>query len=256
MSKEPIINLFDLIPFNEAITKFGISKNTLLKEASLDKISIIYPAKQFQSLLLQLCQHMRHEVGDGTFYDPGGEWYPISYYNETLDIVSKEFVINTGDLLKIGSTCITLLYTNERFSLLDLVNELLEQDKSILDGQETEYSGGPLMWVPDTSINEVIGFEDIYVIESEATSLLPQVQTPSTGEMYKPKDSALKVIGLLMHHLAKSPRYASGTNPNKSQIKKLLLELADELDIDDYGLNKVDERLLAEALKYLETQKN
>ena len=72
----------------------------------------------------------------------------------------------------------------------------------------------------------------------------------------KPSTTSLKVIALLMHHLAKSPRYASGKSPNKSQIKKLLLELADELDIDDYGLNKVDERLLAEALKYLETQKN
>ena len=250
------MTLFDLIPFNEAITKFGISKNTLLKEASVNNISIIYPAKQFQSLHLKLCQHMRHEVGDGTFYDPGGEWYPIFYYSETLDIVSKEFEINSGDLLKIGSTCITLLYTNESFSLLNLVNEILEQDKSVLDGQETDYSGGPLMWVPDTSINEVFGFEDIYVIESEAASLLPQVQTPSTGEIYKPKDSALKVIGLLMHHLAKSPRYASGTSPNKSQIKELLLELAVELDVNNYGLSKVDERLLAEAMKYLETQKN
>ena len=68
--------------------------------------------------------------------------------------------------------------------------------------------------------------------------------------------TALKVIGLLMHHLAKSPKYASGTSPNKSQIKELLLELAVELDINNYGLSKVDERLLAEAMKYLETQKN
>jgi hypothetical protein len=71
----------------------------------------------------------------------------------------------------------------------------------------------------------------------------------------KPSTTALKVIGLLMHHLAKSPKYASGSSPNKSQIKELLLELAVELDVNNYGLSKVDERLLAEAMKYLETQK-
>lgn len=73
---------------------------------------------------------------------------------------------------------------------------------------------------------------------------------------HKPSNTELKVIGLLMHHLAKSPKYASGTSPNKSQIKELLLELAVELDVNNYGLSKVDERLLAEAMKYLETQKN
>ena len=72
----------------------------------------------------------------------------------------------------------------------------------------------------------------------------------------KPSTTALKVIGLLMHHLAKSPKYASGTTPNKSQIKELLLELAVELDVNNYGLSKVDERLLADAMKYLDTQKN
>ena len=65
----------------------------------------------------------------------------------------------------------------------------------------------------------------------------------------------VKVIGLLMHHLAKSPKYASGTSPNKSQIKELLLDLAEELGVNPYGLSKVDERVLADALKYLETQK-
>jgi hypothetical protein len=80
-------------------------------------------------------------------------------------------------------------------------------------------------------------------------------QTSDKG-LAKPSTTALKVIGLLMHHLAKSPKYASGTTPNKSQIKELLLELAVELDVNNYGLSKVDERLLAEAMKYLETQKN
>jgi hypothetical protein len=72
----------------------------------------------------------------------------------------------------------------------------------------------------------------------------------------KPTNSALKVIGLLMRHLAKSPKYASGDSPNKSQIKELLLDLAEELKVNPYGLSKVDERLLSDAMKYLEDQKN
>ena len=79
---------------------------------------------------------------------------------------------------------------------------------------------------------------------------------PSASASAKHSTTSLKIIGLLMHHLAKSPKYASGSSPNKSQIKELLLELAVELDVNNYGLNKVDERLLTEALKHLETQKN
>jgi hypothetical protein len=71
----------------------------------------------------------------------------------------------------------------------------------------------------------------------------------------KPSNTALKVIGLLMCHLAKSPKYSSGSSPNKSQIKELLLDLAEEQQVNAYGLSKVDERLLAEAMKYLESQK-
>lgn len=72
----------------------------------------------------------------------------------------------------------------------------------------------------------------------------------------RPTNTALKVIGFLMHHLAKSPKYSSGNKPNKSQIKELLLELSDELDVDSYGLSKVDERLLSDAMTYLDNQKN
>lgn len=81
------------------------------------------------------------------------------------------------------------------------------------------------------------------------------VQTVIVDDKDKISNTALKVIGLLMKYLAKSPKYASGSSPNKSQIKELLLDLAEEQGINTYGLSKVDERLLAEAMKYLETQK-
>ena len=72
----------------------------------------------------------------------------------------------------------------------------------------------------------------------------------------QPSNTALKVVGLLMAYLAKSPKYALSGKPNKSQIKELLIELAEELEVSDYGLSKVDERLLTDAMKYLENQKS
>ena len=108
---------------------------------------------------------------------------------------------------------------------------------------------------------EVINFpnEDDFAITAEDLYLRKGVMAATNDQkqtIQQPSTTALKVIGLLMHHLAKSPKYASGSSPNKSQIKELLLELDNELDINHSGLSKVDERLLAEAMKYLETQKN
>jgi hypothetical protein len=84
---------------------------------------------------------------------------------------------------------------------------------------------------------------------------LPQETNVSGNNENKPSNNALKVIGLLMRHLAKTPKYASGDSPNKSQIKELLLDLAEELNVNSYGLSKVDERLLSDAMTYLEDQK-
>ena len=93
--------------------------------------------------------------------------------------------------------------------------------------------------------------DDLYALEKDTET----TTTPSRTQK-EPTSTSLKVVGLLMHHLAKSPKYASGSSPYKSEIKKLLMTLADELGIDDYGLNKVDERLLRDAMTHLETQKN
>lgn len=80
-------------------------------------------------------------------------------------------------------------------------------------------------------------------------------EVTSSNVLDKPTNTALKVIGLLMSHLSKSPKYAVGNIPNKTQIKELLLELSEEFDVNEYGLSKVDERLLTDALKYIENQK-
>jgi len=100
-----------------------------------------------------------------------------------------------------------------------------------------------------------ISLARVHVLEHSLVSQRDSKKSLAKAATDNASKTSLKVIGLLMHHLAKSPKYASGTSPNKSQIKELLLELASELGIDPYGLNKVDERLLTDAMKYLEDQK-
>jgi len=68
-------------------------------------------------------------------------------------------------------------------------------------------------------------------------------------------DTALKVIGLLMFHLSETPLYKRGSRPNKSQIQKLLIDIAEKYKVEQYGLETADERVLTRALKYIESKK-
>jgi hypothetical protein len=126
-------------------------------------------------------------------------------------------------------------YSEFKLTLLKLTRELAPE-------------GFELLKMLDGTAREIT-LENLYVSSPQDSGQASPKTSPAS-----PSNTSLKVIGLLMHHLAKSPKYASGTTPNKSEIKKLLLSLADELHVNDYGLNKVDERLLTEAMKYLETQ--
>lgn len=128
-------------------------------------------------------------------------------------------------------------YSEFKLTLIQLIRELAPE-------------GFELLKMLDGTAREIT-LENLYVSSPKDSGQDSPKTSPAS-----PSNTSLKVIGLLMHHLAKSPKYAAGTSPNKSQIKELLLELAAELDVNNYGLSKVDERLLAEAMKYLETQKN
>ena len=144
------------------------------------------------------------------------------------------------------------LITSNSFSEAELYKPLAplpdgfdfwETEREIYDWEENlpEYDS--------ISLARVHVLEHSLVSQRESKKSLVRAATDNASK------TSLKVIALLMHHLAKSPKYASGTSPNNSQIKELLLELASELDIDPYGLNKVDERLLSDAMKYPEEQK-
>ena len=90
-------------------------------------------------------------------------------------------------------------------------------------------------------------FNDVGLIKNS------QAQEPSLVDESLNK-TALKVIGLLMLHLNKG-KYTNNGKPNRSQLKGLLLELAREHKIKDFGLNNADELILKRAWDYIEEQK-
>lgn len=250
------LSVFDLVPFGEAATALQITENRLLKAASENEFGLFYPVQQHQSFVLKLAEHANYYDETGKAFVPGGDWFPLFDYNRDQNPVLNEIKVTQGQVLRLDADCITSIIVNGSFSKADLVNAQLDKDSKILDGMNTNYAGGSLMWTIDPELDESFSIDDIFLLESDikARALKPKQDLPITTS--KPSNTALKTIGLLMCHLAKAPKYASGSTPNKSEIKKLLLNLADEFEVNDYGLNKVDERLLTEAMKYLETQKN
>lgn len=189
------------------------------------------------------------------------EWVDqLRGYIDVYDHVKAEHVqIVLGQILEISEKGVKDLLINNRFSEVELYRSLLPD----MEGGEFEYrkTSKELCdmknWVDGRPNYPDLGFEDVYVMRDyvEYAKSKKDDSTYLASASEGSSKTALKVIGLLMNHLAKSPKYASGTSPNKSQIKELLLDLAEEQQVNAYGLSKVDERLLAEAMKYLETQK-
>ncbi len=161
------------------------------------------------------------------------------------------FCIEIGMPLRLNEAAIKGLIVNNCFSEVELFRALGQP----LDDSTYEYwraSDEHYQFINKDFSYTNVSIDRVYCISSEVENLKI---TKSSHRQDNSTNTALKVIGLLMHHLAKSPKYARGEAPNKSEVKKLLLNLAVELNIDSYGLNKVDERLLSNALSYLEEQK-
>jgi len=178
-------------------------------------------------------------------YEPISDLYKA--HDTKGNIIADEGCIEIDyfpqDLLPITKEPLSLLYTYNQTELINLVrgntpdgfifNQMLDGENRVVDTSKVFIDPDSLRQKPSIPIAQ--GIEEFTV---------------------RPTKTSLKVIGLLMTHLAKSPKYASGASPNKSQIKELLLDLAEEFDVNSYGLAKVDERLLSDALKHIESQKN
>ncbi len=256
MSTDSKLSVFDLVPFNEAASQLQISEKALLKAAAANELGLFYPAKQLQSFVLQLSEYSNHYDERGEVFVQNGDWFPLFDYNRDQNPIQKELTVKQGEVLRLDTECITSLLVNDKFNKLDLLNAQLAKNQSLLDGMNTNYNGGSLKWIFDPALDEHLNIDDVFILESDIKVRALKPNSDQRQSTSKPSNTALKVIGLLMHHLAKSHKYASGSSPNKSQIKELLIDLAVELDINQYGLSKVDERLLTDALSYLDSQKN
>tara|TARA_R110000737_G_scaffold67694_2_gene95703 strand:- start:4066 stop:4833 length:768 start_codon:yes stop_codon:yes gene_type:complete len=178
-------------------------------------------------------------------YEPVSDSYKAlgTKNNMVADDGCIEIEYLAPDVIKIAKLPLNLLYTNNQTELINLIKANTPEGfmfDRMLDGA-----------------GRIVDVNKVFI----TTELVSQTPTHSAKQELqafsdRPTQTSLKVISLLMLHLAKSPKYALGDQPNKSQIKELLLDLASEFNIKEYGLSKVDERLLKDAMKYLETQTN
>ena len=231
------IDLKDLVTINFAAQKMAVGLDDILFDALDGKLELFALSSVQRSIIMIPCKN---------------EWIEEERFNvEVYSHTDYEAVdIELGQALKLNNKAIKGLIVNKSFIEVELF-------RALPTGQYSEYD----FWRTSEELNPHIASDEYATIDIDSIFLHKKDINTSSKVAGKvsveaPSNTSLKVIALLMHHLAKSPKYASGTSPNKSQIKELLLELAVELDVNNYGLSKVDERLLAEAMKYLETQKN
>ena len=234
--------LRDLIKITDLPEKFKTDTAQILFDALEDKISLyVLSDKNCREALIP-CKHIEH------FHASPGDF--IHQYIPLMD--QMEYVdIKVAQPLRINKQALKELIVNKSFSEVELYRELaVNIDNQSFDFWKTELEIHNEE--SDLSRYASVGIDKVVALKEEVINTKKTVK-PSGSDLAT--NTSLKVVGLLMKHLAKTPKYASGSSPNKSEIKKLLLTLADEFDIDAYGLNKVDERLLADAMKYLEEQK-
>lgn len=244
------LELTDLVSIEKATKSLNLDVDELLLQALSGKVTLfVVSNKKYREVLIPCKMGVLHHT------DPGNI---IEQYVPLIDQVAYVDV-ELGQIIELQPSQIKQLLLNQAFSEVELYKTFLDIDDDT-DGLlwksereiynwEDEELGYPLPSYPDIEL-ESVKVSKTYIKQYKTQPS----ESKSSGDVSS--RTALKVVGLLMHHLAKSPKYASGNTPNKSQIKALLLDLAAEFDVNEYGLSKVDERLLKEAMDYLEDQKN
>ncbi|NRP60369.1 hypothetical protein [Marinobacterium sp. xm-d-564] len=236
-------SLRDLINLSEAASTMKLDVSDLLFDALEGKLDLFTISKTDRTIDLIPCK--KEWIDEEKFF--------IDNYDQAN---SQHTEINIGQILALNESAIKGLIVNKHCSEVELLRNLGDDltDTDFDHWRTAEELYDHHKWVDGKPSYKEVELDNIFMLKSEVNSSKQLSTSPVNNALAS--NTSLKVIGLLMHHLAKSPKYASGTTPNKSQIKELLLELAVEMDVNNYGLSKVDERLLAEAMKFLETQKN
>ena len=237
------IEIKELVDLARACEKYKISQNDILFKSLDSQLSLYYLSpKSIREALIPCVEGTLHHAAPGQF---------IHQYQPLMDKVTYVDV-QIAQPLRLNQQAIKELLVSRQFNEVELYRELAQEVDGV-DFWKTELE----LHNCDASMPEyeIVKLDQIQVPETQLQECIAISKKAPTKATEKPTATSLKVIGLLMYHLSKSPKYAAGDSPNKSQIKELLLELAIELDIDNYGLSKVDERLLADAMRHLDTQK-
>lgn len=236
--------LRDLVNIAEAAELHKLDLHVLLFDALDSKLALLSISKKDTTVELLPCRK---------------EWIEEEcFFIDSYDRSKVEFVeVALGQVLELSEMAIKSLIVNRSFSEVELYRNLgVSVEDTEFDYKRTAEELYLVEgWVDGKPNYLEMGLDQVFLLKSQLEQFTSTANNPSAKRDVS-SNTSLKVIGLLMHHLAKSPKYASGSTPNKSQIKELLMDLAQELDVNKYGLSKVDERLLAEAMKYLENQKN
>lgn len=237
------IDFNNLTKLNE--DSLQLTKIELANSALAGKTELFYVTKAREYLVYELSELTN------LFDEHKQEWLPLFDYDKDQSSITNKIQFDIGIPVKLNSRCLMSLVLNGHFEKQDLFDEHHPSVNTVLSESHTNYAHGEVKWILNTEQTQKVSYEDLFVVKDNK----PKNLSINSSEN-SPSNTALKVIGLLMKNLAKIPRFASGTSPNKAQIKELLLDLAVEFDINNYGLSKVDERLLVDAMKYLDNQKN
>ncbi|MDX2367519.1 MAG: hypothetical protein QNK36_03810 [Colwellia sp.] len=240
------IEIKSLININNASEKYKLSVHNILLHAFDNELSLYcLSTKDANEVLVPCKEGQIHHASVGCMM------YQYQPMMDKLEYVN----VQISQLMKLNGKAIKTLLVAGQFSEVELFRHLAPDIEEV-DFWKTERE--VYDWDESLPPYDMIELSQIQVVESQLEKCVNKSKQSSSTNIAteKASNTALKVIGLLMLHLAKSPKYALGGQPNKSQIKELLLGLASESNIKEYGLSKVDERLLNDAMKYLETQKN
>ena len=238
-------NIRDFLKIAEASERYKIAISDILFDALEGKVSLYVIAdKDIREVLVPCKEGELHHASPGEFMH---QYQPLLDQLQYIDV-------QLGQPLRLNEKALKDLIVNSQFSEDELYRELggsccIDIDFDFWKTEREVYE-----W-EDLPPCALIAIERVFLVKQELKDAALTKDAVHGNAVSPSSNTSLKVIGLLMHHLAKSPKYASGTSPNKSQIKELLLDLAVELGVDPYGLNKADERVLSEALRHLENQK-
>ncbi len=151
---------------------------------------------------------------------------------------TKRIIYEVLNSLLIPVPVLKKLWGNNQVSLETLLSETAPEGY-VLSG-----------YLPHSQVT--IAETNVFVKPNQRAVAAEEVTADENPQKY---NTALKVIGLFMRHLAEDPTYEHRGGPNRSAIRLRLLDLAEEFDIKEYGLGTADDGVLREALEHLEKER-